>query len=65
MDLCIIWENTRANVLRCLFSSFQAYEEAQKKLKMAEEDQKKMVRKSLIVLACTKIVLLLIGNLIM
>lgn len=34
----------RADDLRCLFSSSQAYEEAQKKHKMAEEDQRKMVR---------------------
>ncbi len=54
IDLRIIWENMRTNVLHCLFSSSQAYEEAQKKLKMAEEDQKKMVRKSLIILTCTR-----------
>lgn len=34
----------RADDLRCLFSTSQAYEEAQKRLKMAEEDQRKMVR---------------------
>lgn len=28
----------------CALLLYQAYEEAQKKLKMAEEDQKKMVR---------------------
>lgn len=35
-----------ANDVHCLISSSQAYEEAQKKLKMDEEDKKKMVTKS-------------------
>jgi len=47
MDLGVIWSNMRSDDLYCLFSSSQAYEEAQKKHKMAEEDQRKMVREFL------------------
>jgi len=36
--------------LRCAFPSLQAYEEAQKRLKMAEDDQKNMVGEFLFVL---------------
>lgn len=58
----MILSNMRADDLCCLFSSSQAYEEAQKRLKMAEEDQRKMVRSFLYM---HNSVLLLIGNLFM